>query len=246
MPNWCNNFMQFFHNGTPEGELALKDFHDRIALAIQKSTDPYATWEADIEKEFGICIQNTLKRGYVAYLDEISNGAFYIECEDAWNANLGFWYTLIKYMYGDKLDFTYQASEPGMCYFYTNNQGLLPRYSLNIYAETKDLIRLPNVWDTSGGLFWELNRSHPNVFISPLNGRINVDDFVEGDEDEIIEHFADNYNCNCECINDIHKSLGDDIDYNLDSWEYIPLTSEDANLENVIPINKEENNNGTT
>ena len=33
MPNWCDNTLTFMSNGTPEGDIALQDFHNKIIQA---------------------------------------------------------------------------------------------------------------------------------------------------------------------------------------------------------------------
>lgn len=236
MPNWCENFMTIFSDGTPEGIQALQDFHTKLLrlTEIFKGNEQWNTqnnifqqqgyrdyryiWEVDVEQFFGLQINDVSKRGYIMSISDINIDNFVIDCDDAWSANVSFWYILIQTLYNGKLHFTYQASEPGMCLYYTNDRGLLPRYVLNMYVDTEELINFPNLWDYSNPLFPCLNRNHPNI-MCPKDYPY-LDDYIEGDEDEVIEYFADNYNDNCETLSDITNSGGHIY---INEYEYCPI-----------------------
>lgn len=222
MPNWCENFMTIFSDGTPEGMTALQDFHSKLLQLseIPKGIEQWNTqnnvfqqqgyrdyrnvWEVDVEQFFGLQINNVEKRGYICNISDINIDNFVIVCDDAWSANVSFWYILIQTLYNGRLQLTYQASEPGMGLYYTNDPGLLPRYVINMYSDTEELINFPNLWDYSNPLFPCLNRNHQSL-MCPY-GYPYISDYVEGDEDEVIEYFADNYNNNCETLGDIVNS----------------------------------------
>ena len=196
MPNWCENYITFMSNGTPEGDLALQDFYNKIV-----NTPKYngLIWESSIESFcFDQCnglfeYQNKIpayKRGYIANISDINFGTFHVVTCDAWIANNAFWYYLIKRLYGNNnlITFTFMATEPGMELYYTNDPGVLPRYNLDVCIENgmEDLMKIPAAWDYSNSennLFMFLNNQNPFVNIYPY-----FDFYLssEGDEDDII------------------------------------------------------------
>lgn len=237
MPNWCENFMTIFSDGTPEGMTALQDFHSKLLqlTEIFKGNEQWNTqnnifqqqgyrdyryvWEVDVEQYFGLQINNVEKRGYIRNISNINIDNFIIDCDDAWSANVAFWYILIQTLYNGKLQLKYQASEPGMGLYYTNDRGLLPRYVLNMFADSEELINFPNLWDYSNPLFPCLNRNHPSLMYHPSDYPY-ISDYVEGDEDEVIEYYADSYNDNCETLSDIVSSGGY---VHIDEYIYEPI-----------------------
>ena len=107
MPNWCNNALTFMSNGTPEGDIALQDFHNKIIQA-KGYINPFKfgeydyeyTWESDIEDIsfdqsnglFEFCDKIDFpKRGYIISISDINNGAFHVVTQDAWSPNVTFW-----------------------------------------------------------------------------------------------------------------------------------------------------------
>lgn len=163
MPNWCNNFLTFFGDGTPEGLAAIKDMHSRIMkvqemMGIIKNVPSYGTdiWEVYIAKYgYGVDI-NVYQRGYLIFVDNVDevHQELKIETEDAWSPNIAFWYALTHYFYRDHVTFFFQASEPGMQIYETNDEGLLPRYSVQLYAEGVDeCLEYDKLWNWDNPLF---------------------------------------------------------------------------------------------
>lgn len=168
MPNWCNNFITFWSDGTPEGNAGLKDLNAKILYvsnlinewkkmklfeSIENCFSSYCVWECYLaEYGYGLKIA-TEQRGYITFCDEIDpehDEHFSIECEDAWSPNLGFWYYLLQYAYSGHITFTYQASEPGMCSYSTNDPCILPRYSGYVVTENLEQLKeFDKIWDNS-------------------------------------------------------------------------------------------------
>jgi hypothetical protein len=215
MPNWCNNFITFWSDGTPEGNLGLKDLNDKIGQVFNlvrewknmklfqsipncyASYDPWECYLADYM--YGIRI-DCYQRGYITFCEDLDPGQdhFNVECDDAWSPNIGFWYYLLNYAYGGHVTFTYQASEPGMCIFETNDQGLLPRYSALIYAEgINQMMEFDKIWDDSYSKTFQYLIPSEGVY----NGKYGVSlecNLIEGDEDEVLMNI------------DEYKTLSDD------------------------------------
>lgn len=248
MPNWCENYITFMSNGTPEGNLALQDFHNKII-----NTPKYngRIWESIIESYcFDQCnglfeYQNkipTYKRGYVVNISDINFDIFHVTTYDAWVANNAFWYYLIKRLYGnnDLITFTFMATEPGMELYYTNDLGVLPRYNLDVFAENgmEDLMKIPAAWDYSNSesLFMFLNNENP--FVNRYRPYNNMNKYAfgfylssEGDEDDIIsnceEYIFDKDMpdiTNIEQLTNKIKDMG--LNASMNEFEYVDLEDE--------------------
>lgn len=169
MPNWCNNTITFWSDGTPEGEAGIQDLYNRIehvwefihsgsltaAVNPNYFGDTNLLWESYIANYgYGINIAAS-SRGYVTFVGELykvnDNDVYHfmIECEDAWSPNNGFWYYILQYFYHGHVSFTYQASEPGMSIYMTNDPAMLPRYTSYIHTETTDeVLKFDKLWNT--------------------------------------------------------------------------------------------------
>ena len=213
MPNWCNNALTFMSNGTPEGDIALQDFHNKIIQSkgyIKNSFklgeyDYEYTWESGIEDIsfdqsnglFEFCDKIDFpKRGYITFISDINYGTFHVVTQDAWSPNVIFWYYLLKKMYGDLITFNYIAYEPNMGIYCTNDPGVLPRRNLIVHAHGNELINIPTAWDldNSIGPFMHLNTNNPNIyeFLNYPTSGFEFDLEVDGDDDEIIACCEDN------------------------------------------------------
>ena len=245
MPNWCNNFITFWSDDTPEGDAALKDLHDKIEWTSELVNEwrkgdlfnktpncysSYETWEVYLAKyAYGIDI-DTYCRGYITYVEEYDENKSYfcIETEDAWSPNNGFWMTLLQYAYQGHIYFTFQASEPGMQIYETNDPAMLPRYTACISTDESELIKYDKCWDFSNPLFPYLI---PNDYIhSPRiythNSRLDaygptLDVYeVEGDEDEILDMLSEYKTLSPDVtISDIKNENG----FYCASWSYCDL-----------------------
>ena len=213
MPNWCNNALTFMSNGTPEGDIALQDFHNKIIQSKGYIKNPFKfgeydyeyTWESGIE-DISFDQSNSLfefcdkidfpKRGYITSISDINYGVFHVVTQDAWSPNVTFWYYLLKRMYGDLITFNYIAYEPNMGIYCTNDPGVLPRRNLIVHAHGNELINIPTAWDldNSIGSFMYLNTNNPNIyeFINCPTSDFEFDLEVDGDDDEIIACCEDN------------------------------------------------------
>lgn len=253
MPNWCENCITFMHNGTPEGEVALRDFHDRIIKAGRAyNIEGEYCWECDVEDySYDQCnglfqYQDKLpvhKRGYIEHISDINYGCFHLVTYDAWAANNAYWVLLLNRLYGNLITFTYIASEPGMGLYYTNDNGMLPRYNVGVYTNgLENLMVLPNTFNTTDNLFMCLNTQNPYIGYprvpydySKKWGKPHIYDFnfrmfVEGDDDEVIAECED-YVFGKEMpeiskIDDIKQHLPDNVDININEFSYVPLEDE--------------------
>lgn len=253
MPNWCENYLTFMHNGTPEGEVALRDFHDRIIKAGRAyNIEGEHCWECDIEDySYDQCnglfqYQDKLpvsKRGYITHISDINYGCFHMVTYDAWAANNAFWVLLLNRLYGNLITFTYQASEPGMGLYYTNDMGMLPRYNVDVYTDgLENLMSIPTAFNTNDNLFMCLNTQNPYVGYprrlydySTKWGKPSIYDFdfhmiVEGDDDEVISECED-YVFGKEMseiskIDDIKQHLPDNVDIDINEFDYVTLEDE--------------------
>jgi hypothetical protein len=245
MPNWCNNFITFWSDGTPEGNCALVDLHNKmeqVAKLIQQihigSGD---LWEVYLAKYgYGVDI-SCYQRGYIYWISDIvGNGEeFSIECYDAWSPNIQFWQALLCYFYQNRVSFTFQASEPGMQIYETNDWGILPRYNVNIYAEGVDeLLVFDKLWNWDNPLFpridneyvdnsqgqWvkypcsgfhEGNIKYCNRWFMP---RVYYWNEFEGDEDEVISETEELITHQpFETIDDIGAIPG----ISVNEWQYV-------------------------
>lgn len=254
MPNWCENYLTFMHNGTPEGEVALRDFHDRIMNSsnVYKSSENNYSWECYIE-DYSYDQSNGLfqyqdklpvrKRGYIEHISDINYGCFHMVTYDAWAANNAFWVLLLNRLYGNLITFTYQASEPGMGLYYTNDMGMLPRYNVGVYTDgLENLMSIPTAFNTNDNLFMCLNTQNPYVGYprrpydySTKWGKPSIYDFdfhmiVEGDDDEVIAECED-YVFGKEMpeiskIDDIKQHLPDNVDIDINEFDYVTLEDE--------------------
>lgn len=253
MPNWCENCITFMHNGTPEGEVALRDFHDRIIKAGRAyNIEGKYCWECDVEDySYDQCnglfqYQDKLpvhKRGYIEHISDINYGCFHLVTYDAWAANNAYWVLLLNRLYGNLITFTYIASEPGMGLYYTNDNGMLPRYNVGVYTNgLENLMVLPNTFNTTDNLFMCLNTQNPYIGYPRVSydyskkwGKPHIYDFnfrmfVEGDDDEVIAECED-YVFGKEMpeiskIDDIKQHLPDNVDININEFSYVPLEDE--------------------
>ena len=254
MPNWCENYLTFMHNGTPEGEIALRDFHDRIMNSsnVYKSSENNYSWECYIE-DYSYDQSNGLfqyqdklpvrKRGYIEHISDINYGCFHMVTYDAWAANNAFWVLLLNRLYGNLITFTYQASEPGMGLYYTNDMVMLARYNVGVYTDgLEKLMSIPTAFNTNDNLFMCLNTQNPYVGYprrpydySTTWGKPSIYDFdfhmiVEGDDDEVISECED-YVFGKEMpeiskIDDIKQHLPDNVDIDINEFDYVTLEDE--------------------
>lgn len=251
MPNWCNNYLTFNSDGTPEGDMALQDLHDKIVntqklMSQLRANQPYGgsdLWEVHLA-HFGYGVDiDCYQRGYIFFISDVEYGIFHVETDDAWSPNITFWNLLISYFYGDKINFTFQACEPGMGIYETNDPGLLPRYVVDLYPDTVDnMLKLDKVWDWSNPLFPRLDSDRADVseskFIptgydyneTPYKvtgweyyiGRPFMYESTEGDEDECLEYLEDYVTIN---ENDTIESVEERLDglMCVHQYEYVPL-----------------------
>lgn len=253
MPNWCENYLIFTHNGTPEGETALRDFHDRIIEAHKTyNIEGEYCWERDIEDySYDQCnslfqYQDKLpvsKRGYITHISDINYGCFHMVTYDAWAANNAFWVLLLNRLYGNLITFIYKASEPGMCLFYTNDTGMLPRYNVGVYTDgLENLMGIPAAFNTNDNLFMCLNTQNPYIerCITPYDYKNNWSkpsryDFgfhmiVEGDDNDVIseceKYVFGKEISNISKIDDIKQHLPDNVDIDIDEFNYVSLEDE--------------------
>ena len=254
MPNWCENCLTFMSNGTPEGGIALRDFHDRIIKAYAYrayNNGDKNMWECDIEDySYDQCnglfqYQDKLpvhKRGYITHITDINFDCFHMISYDAWAANNAYWVLLLNRLYGNLITFTYQASEPGMGLYYTNDMGLLPRYNVGIYTNgLENLMNIPAAFNTNDNLFMCLNTQNPyignygrndykNNWSKPSQYDFDFHMIVEGNDDEVISKCEDyvfgKEMPNISKINDIKQQLPDNVDVDIDEFDYVPLEDE--------------------
>lgn len=264
MPNWCENVLRFEHNGTPEGALALQDFYNKIQAAYayaEAKNNPWGTWECYIEDAMynqsnglfqymgGVQMP---KRGYIEMISDINFDCFHMVTQDAWSANNAFWYVLLTNLYGNLITFTYQASEPGMGCYYTNDAGMLPRFNVNMCVEDLNgLMQIPDVWDkeNSYGPFMCLDNSHgyvqrptgkpfgyTNNWDRPNPYHFGIDMNVEGDEDDVLSQFEEHFgelikSNNINSIDNLANITNGDkgIYVNVGEFEYVPLEDDIAN-----------------
>ena len=247
MPNWCNNFITFWSDGTPEGNCALVDLHNKMEqvakLMKQICPENRDLWEVYLAKYgYGVDI-SCYQRGYIYYISDIvGNGEeFSIECEDAWSPNIQFWQALLYYFYQNKVSFKFQASEPGMQIYETNDLGILPRYNVNIYAEGVDeLLVFDKLWNWDNPLFPRIdndyvdnsqgqwikypcsplfdddgNRKYYDRWVEP---RVYYWNEFEGDEDEVISETEELITHQpFETIDDIKAIPG----ISVNEWQYV-------------------------
>lgn len=174
MPNWCLTHFTFYANDDSD---AIYKFHKNLMNAAKV----YVTWAAnipsarfwrgpdlwlvDIATYHGIDI-DVSQRGYVDFIQpDVTHASFQMAVYDAWAPNIAFWAFLIHHCYNDKIGFLWDASEPGMGIYLTNDKGLLPRYSMTIAAnDIDDVLKLDRLFDQNNAPFWYLNNSDVNVY----------------------------------------------------------------------------------
>ena len=246
MPNWCNNFITFWSDGTPEGNCALVDLHNKMEqvakLVQQIHLESGDLWEVYLAKlGYGVDI-SCYQRGYIYYISDIvGNVEFSIECYDAWSPNIQFWQALLCYFYQNRVSFTFQASEPGMQIYETNDWGVLPRYNVNIYAEGVDeLLSFDKLWNWDNPLFPRIdndcvnnsqgqwikypcsplfdedgNRKYYDRWFMPT---VNYYNEFEGDEDEVISDLKDLITLQpTDTIDDVKAIPG----ISVNEWQYV-------------------------
>ena len=246
MPNWCNNIITFWSDGTPEGNCALVDLHNKMEqvakLVQQIHLGSGDLWEVYLAKlGYGVDI-SCYQRGYIYYISDIvGNVEFSIECYDAWSPNIQFWQALLCYFYQNRVSFTFQASEPGMQIYETNDWGVLPRYNVNIYAEGVDeLLAFDKLWNWDNPLFPRIdndcvnnsqgqwikypcsplfdedgNRKYYDRWFMPT---VNYYNEFEGDEDEVISDLKDLITLQpTDTIDDVGAIPG----ISVNEWQYV-------------------------
>lgn len=258
MPNWCNNFINFWSDGTPEGKACLLDLHNKIVQTneLMKQLNPTGCygdlWEVYLANYgYGVKI-DCYQRGYIFYIGDIScdGEEFSIETDDAWSPNIQFWVALLQYFYQNHITFTFQASEPGMGIYETNDPSMLPRYSVDIAANGVDeLLQFSGLWDWSNPLFPHITSEYvqnrgggwiqypvyscdgnpPSNFSRYISPSVEFYDSYEGDEDDIVDYLGNLIT---------HKpinSIADVADINglyINEWQYVD-TDEIINSEKV-------------
>ena len=242
MPNWCNNFITFWSDGTPEGNSALIDLHNKMNqvynLMRQICPENGDLWEVYLAKYgYGVEI-SCYQRGYIYWVSDIvGNGEeFSIECNDAWSPNIQFWQALLCYFYQNRVSFTFQASEPGMQIYETNDWGLLPRYNVNIYAEGVDeLLAFDKLWNLDNPLFPRIDSDYVNNCSGqwvkyPCSGfhdkycnrwiepKVYYWNELDGDEDEVISDLKELITLQpFETIDDVGEIPG----ITVTEWQYV-------------------------
>ena len=274
MPNWCNNTLTFMSNGTPEGDIALQDFHNKI-IQTKGYINPFKfggydseyTWECDVEDIsfdqsnglFEFCDKIDFpKRGYITFISDINYGVFHVVTQDAWSPNVIFWYYLLKRMYGDLITFNYIAYEPNMGIYCTNDPGVLPRRNLIVHAHGNELINIPTAWDldNSIGPFMHLNTNNPNIyeFLNYPTSGFEFDLEVDGDDDEIIACCEDNiFGHSLPNVNDVYdlqkelSKIGLTTNINIFMNDYVySSVEEDIEWEHKLNQFIKGENNGNT
>lgn len=214
MPNWCETTITFDGRDTEEGKRALEDFYNKI---VETNGNEHCTvFEEMIEKHIVDTMtplypysNNENKRGYITWINDISYNSFTLVCEDAWTPNIEFWDKLIRAFYGDdKIDIRYQAYEPGMNLFWTNDEGLLPRYNFDFTAYgLKEIMKLPGMFDPgrSYGPFMFLDSSNDCLnytnYDKDMVGYVNC--VTDGDEDDVLGYIEE---CNLGKYNTIEQA----------------------------------------
>lgn len=214
MPNWCETTISFDGRDTEEGKRALEDFYNKIVET--NGNEHCIVFEEMIEKHIVDTMtplypynNNENKRGYIAWINDINYNSFTIVCEDAWTPNIKFWDKLIRSFYGDdKIDIRYQAYEPGMGLFWTNDEGLLPRYNFDFTAYgLKEIMKLPGMFDPSRsyGPFMFLDSSNNCFNYTNYNKDIvgYVNFITDGDEDDVLGYIEE---CNLGKYNTIEQA----------------------------------------
>ena len=246
MPNWCNNLITFWSDGTSEGNCALVDLHNKMEqvakLVQQFHLGSGDLWEVYLAKlGYGVDI-SCYQRGYIYYISDIvGNVEFSIECYDAWSPNIQFWQALLCYFYQNRVSFTFQASEPGMQIYETNDWGVLPRYNVNIYAEGVDeLLAFDKLWNWDNPLFPRIDNDcvnnsqgqwikYPCSPVFDENGNrkyydrwfmptVNYYNEFEGDEDEVIDDLKELITLQpTDTIDDVGAIPG----ISVNEWQYV-------------------------
>lgn len=255
MPNWCDTHITFYaHDG---GEQALRDFHEHLmnVLMIYHQWGPHSwcgPWLQDVATYYGVNVQ-VVQRGYIDFLQpDITNNSFQMDVMDAWSPNIAFWDLLIKHFYGDnKIGFLWQASEPGMCIFVTNDKGILPRYNMSIAAENVDqLLKFDRLFDTSNGPFWFMNNEGPgdlsifagkwiNYRKDPITNEycrsfydpvVSYYDWIEGDPYDCLERLEE-YTQKIDDVETVEEAKA--LELPVSFMPFVYETTEDCAMSNV-------------
>ena len=157
MANWASVKL-IFTPKNDEGKAIIKDIYDKLVYTDPcKNENQYNTqlWEVDLEATYGLNL-DCYKRGYVYQYEfwDDSNEQLYVFCEDAWDGNLNFWYTLIDSAYGENvrncIDISYTVEECGMGIFYTNNDSDVGIQGAYLYSEgIESTLKLDKLWNFS-------------------------------------------------------------------------------------------------
>ena len=210
MPNWCETHITFFAN--EGGQDAIQHFHQCLLQAesifsnianIWRGRD---LWLVDVARYYGVNI-DVNQRGYFDFIQpDVTHDSFQVVVYDAWGPNIAFWSMLLNNFYGDKIGFLWQAAEPGMGIYVTNDHGLLPRYNLTVCADNIDQLLTLDKLFIKDGPFWTMGTNHEGdfsvyeggwfsyrkdpstdkyvkAFIEPS---VNYYDYFEGDDDDCL------------------------------------------------------------
>lgn len=243
MPNWCNVYYTLMGVG-PDGHNAITDLHAKLnTLWKQKSCKDL--WWVEIEEYLlgtNVFRIPCSKRGYIIDISDLNFDTFHISCDDAWSANVAHLYSLLGMLYGNAIQINYIATEPGMCLFYTNDSGLLPRYNCNGYMELPfhEALGNPLLFKpmANNPCFVEKQEVQDYIFYPHQfkdckgnyhyfdNAGIELYD-VEGDEDYVIEEVSRALNLDdtkFETIDDLVNTADKyGLELSVDEFEYVPI-----------------------
>ena len=229
MPNWCETHITFFAN--EGGQEAIRHFHQCLLQAesifsnianIWRGRD---LWLIDVARYYGVNV-DTNQRGYFDFIQpDVTHDSFQVTVYDAWGPNIAFWNLLLSYFYGNKIGFLWQAAEPGMSIYVTNDPGLLPRYNLTVCADNIDQLLTLDKLFVKNGPFWAMGTDHEGdfsvyeggwvsyrkdpstdkyvkAFIEPS---VNYYDYFEGDDDDCLGFLDDltSVTQNAETLDDV-------------------------------------------
>jgi hypothetical protein len=191
MPNWCETHITFYAN--EGGEQAIQDFHRHLmeaqTLYPRLIKNPWSydrdLWLVDVATYYGVYIDVT-QRGYFEFIQpDVTHNSFQVTILDAWGPNIAFWVMLLGKFYGNKIGFLYQAAEPGMGIYVTNDQGLLPRYNLSVHADNVDeLLTLDRLF-IKDGPFWFMGDDHEGDFWAREGGWFNYRNYPDNEDGSV-------------------------------------------------------------
>lgn len=255
MPNWCGVYYTLMGVG-PDGHNAITDLHTKLnTLWKQKSCGEL--WWVDVEEYLlgtNVFRIPCSKRGYIIDISDLNFDTFHIVCDDAWSANAAHLYSLLGMLYGNAIQINYIATEPGMCLFYTNDRGMLPRYNCNGYME------IPFHEALSNPLFFKPMANNPcfvekqdvqDYIFYPhrFSDNVGIDLYdIEGDEDYVIEEVSRALNLDdtkFETIDDLVKTADKyGLELSVDEFKYVPiedLVEEERRFNEIMEVRKNQN-----